>query len=211
VPASEYHHLIAIPPQVRPRSAAAADDAPQPPPTQRQQQQHTGEVHVFGEIVGASGFGARTLFCTWRLAYDTRHWRLLRGEEAVSCCIPPCGSNLSIGIVGRFWCVSFCSSVCSSPWAHARPRQSAVALHCYLNAALHRTLQPWLMTTHPTHAPRGLAPQGRTHVSGPASPDDADTIWEHPLAFVLGARSYQKWPCLVLKVRQIVIANCNCR
>ncbi len=49
---------------------------------------------------------------------------------------------------------------------------------------------------HPTNP----SIQGRTHMSGPEAFDDDETVWEHPLRFVLAARSHQRWPSLVLKV-----------
>ncbi|GIL62557.1 hypothetical protein Vafri_16646 [Volvox africanus] len=40
----------------------------------------TGEMHVVGEIVGASGFSFPMLFCRWELVYDpSKSWKVLRG------------------------------------------------------------------------------------------------------------------------------------
>ncbi|GIL90360.1 hypothetical protein Vretimale_18228 [Volvox reticuliferus] len=39
-----------------------------------------GEMHVVGEIVGASGFSFPMLFCRWELVYDpAKSWKVLRG------------------------------------------------------------------------------------------------------------------------------------
>jgi hypothetical protein len=52
------------------------------------QQPPASELHVFGEIVDASGFRGRTLACSWQLAFDPLgHWKLLKGDARVRGCI----------------------------------------------------------------------------------------------------------------------------
>lgn len=42
------------------------------------------DVHVVGEIVGASGFTQPMLFCRWQLLYEpSKSWQVLRGLQQV--------------------------------------------------------------------------------------------------------------------------------
>eukprot|EP00003_Mantamonas_plastica_P027497 TRINITY_DN590_c0_g1_i4.p1 TRINITY_DN590_c0_g1~~TRINITY_DN590_c0_g1_i4.p1 ORF type:complete len:149 (+),score=2.22 TRINITY_DN590_c0_g1_i4:61-447(+) len=40
------------------------------------------EVHIIGELVGASGFPDNTLSCKWKLVADSKSWDLLSGESS---------------------------------------------------------------------------------------------------------------------------------
>lgn len=37
------------------------------------------EVHIVGEIEGATGFPTNNLFCKWKLITDAQFWELLEG------------------------------------------------------------------------------------------------------------------------------------
>lgn len=44
--------------------------------------QGSANLHVIGEIAGASGFARSALYCRWQLMYEpTKTWALLRGMD----------------------------------------------------------------------------------------------------------------------------------
>lgn len=47
-------------------------------------QQGKAELHLIGEISGASGFDQEALYCKWQLVYEpSKTWQVLRGLEKV--------------------------------------------------------------------------------------------------------------------------------
>jgi hypothetical protein len=141
-------------------------------------------VHFFGHIVGASGFARRCLWARWRLVHDARSWALAEGQAQVRgqkrphhCMGAWPATPRGVPCVSRLW--NHASVFLFLPFSCMSRFGTAAILPCVCVR---------------------LPQKGTSCCSSPVLPEDALTLWSHPVDMALTTTSLRAWPSILLKV-----------